>query len=181
MCPDCGGVRHRGTNHGGIDPFCNALPWTPVPPGGREEGVKEALCLGRLGHHVVMPPQAPVECQAQVFGRKTVGHGLARDSEWSGGKSPCPGEEDNLCFGRIKDKATVRAPGHKAIDCKLYLLRRTAGSEPLLRMAQSSAKATPRVGPSLISWTAWSKARDQKVAKQTPPWGNPIPVVRDVL
>ena len=48
--------------------------------------------------------------------------------------------------------------------------RRTSGSGPPLRTAQPSAKAMPRVGPSLMSWTAWSKARDQKVAEQTPPW-----------
>ena len=44
-----------------------------------------------------------------------------------GGKGSRPCKEDNLCLGRIKDKATGRAQGHKAIDGKLYLLKEDRG------------------------------------------------------
>ena len=48
MGPNCGGVGDRRANHCGIDPLSDTGPRAPVPSGGREEGIEEALSLGCL-------------------------------------------------------------------------------------------------------------------------------------
>ena len=69
VCPDCSGVRHRGTDHSGVDPLRNTWPRAPIPPGGRKEGIEEAFRLGRLGRHMFMPPEATVKGETQVLRR----------------------------------------------------------------------------------------------------------------
>ena len=48
VSPYCRGVRDRGADHGGVDPLSNAGAKAPIPSGGREEGIEEALSLGCL-------------------------------------------------------------------------------------------------------------------------------------
>ena len=112
-----------------------------------------------------MPPEASVKGETEVLCSSTVGDRMTGHGESPRRDNTGAGEEYNLCLGRVKGKAAPRSPGHETINGTLG----TVGSFPPLRMAQSSANATPRVSSVLIRRTASSKARDQKLAEQTPP------------
>ena len=101
------------------------------------------------------------------------GNGPRRDS-------PGPGEEDDLCLNRVESKATVRSPRDQPIHSALNTgdQQRRIGAPTEHRAVVR--KATPRVS-SLMRRTTSSKARDQKVAEQMPPWGKPMPVVHLVM
>ena len=153
----------------------------PAAPRSRKKGVKKSFGFACLLVDVIVPPEASIKGEAEVLCGSTVGDRVTGHGESPLGDNTSSGEEHDLCLGRIEGKTASRSPVHEAVTAHWTRETSRAGSAPPLRMAQSSANATPRVPSALIRRTASSKARDQKLAEQTPPCGKPIPVVRWVV
>ena len=98
-----------------------------------------------------------------------------------GGENSGSCKEDDLCLSGVEDEATGRAQGHNAVVGVLYLVKEDcwilAAAEDRAVVGERNTKG----GAVINKLDSLIKSKGPEGCRTDPPWGNPMPMVRDVL